>query len=59
MNIYKVPDLIISPRRKVYKKEGGSINQIIHTHTHTHSDTYKLSRRKLPGRREGKKKDAS
>ena len=44
MNIYKAPNLIISPKRKVYRKGGGGprgagavIDESIYTHTHTHT----------------------
>ena len=40
MNIYKAPNLLISPKRKVYRRGGGggagSLNdESIYTHTHT------------------------
>ena len=40
MNIYKAPNLIISPKRKVYRRGGGerghsTMNPSTHTYTHT------------------------
>ena len=39
MNIYKAPNLIISPKRKVYRREGGGAGALndesIYTHTHS------------------------
>ena len=40
MNIYKAPNLIISPKRKVYRRGGverghSTMNPSTHTHTHT------------------------
>ena len=41
MNIYKAPNLIISPKRKAYRRGGGGArvlnDESIYTHTHTHS----------------------
>ena len=40
MNIYKAPNLIIIPKRKVYRRRGrghSTMNSSTHTHTHTHS----------------------
>ena len=40
MNIYKAPILIISPKRKVYRRGGGAgalNDESIHTHIHTHT----------------------
>ena len=42
MNIYKAPNLIISPKRKVYRSggagEGGALNdESIYTHIYTHT----------------------
>ena len=42
MNIYKPPNLIISPKRKVYRREGaggtGALkDESIYTHTYTHT----------------------
>ena len=58
MNIYKEPDMIISPKHTVYSREGGSaMNQFTnvhslshtlthtHTHTHTHTQTVTVPRR--------------
>ena len=36
MNIYKAPNLIISPKCKVYRREGGALNdESMYTHTYT------------------------
>ena len=54
MNIYKAPNLIISPKRKVYRKGGGgerghsTMNQSTHTHTHTLSLSLPLPPLSLP-----------
>ena len=41
MNIYKAPNLIISPKRKVYRRGGGARGALndesIYTHTYTHT----------------------
>ena len=41
MNIYKVANLIISPKRKVYRKGGGGLGALndesIYTHIYTHT----------------------
>ena len=40
MNIYKAPNLIISPKRKVYRRGGGAgalNDESIYTHTYTHT----------------------
>ena len=38
MNIYKAPNLIISPKRKVYRKGGGGhLTMNPSTHTYSHS----------------------
>ncbi len=40
MNIYKAPNLIVSPKRKVYRRGGGAgalNDESIYTHTHTHT----------------------
>ena len=39
MNIYKAPNLIISPKRKVYRRVRGhsTMNQSTHTHIHSFS----------------------
>ena len=40
MNSYKAPNLIIIPKRKVYRRRGrghSTMNSSTHTHTHTHS----------------------
>ena len=42
MNIYKAPNLIISPKRKVYRRGAGAgagalNNESIYTHTYTHT----------------------
>ena len=40
MNIYKAPNLIISPKRKIYRKwrGAGALNdESIYTHTYTHT----------------------
>ena len=39
MNIYKAPNLIISPKRKVYRMGGGGAlsNESVYTHTYTHT----------------------
>ena len=48
MNIYKAPNLIISPKRKVYRRGGGrgagALNdESIYTHTYTHTLSLSLS----------------
>ena len=53
MNIYKAPNLIISPKRKVYRRGGGerahsTMNPSTHTHTHTHTLSLSLSPPSLP-----------
>ena len=36
MNIYKAPNQIINPKRKVYRRGGGALNdESIYTHTYT------------------------
>ena len=43
MNIYKAPNLIISPKRKVYRRGGGALNdESIYTHIHTYTHTLSL-----------------
>ena len=40
MNIYKAPNLIISPKRKVYRRGGGAgalNDESIYTHTYAHT----------------------
>ena len=41
MNVYKAPNLIISPKRKVYRRGGGEAgtlsNESVYTHTYTHT----------------------
>ena len=48
MNIYKAPNLIISPKRKVYRRgvggwERGHSTMTPSKHTHTHTHTLSLS----------------
>ena len=47
MNIYKAPNLIISPKRKVYRRGGGGAGALndesIYTHIHTHPHSLSLS----------------
>ena len=43
MNIYKAPNLIISPKRKVYRGGGGHSTMNPSTHTHTHTLSLSLS----------------
>ena len=58
MNIFKAPNLIISPKRKVYRRGGGALNdESIYTHTYTlsppHLHTYiyhSVRKRRLLGR---------
>ena len=45
MNIYKAPNLIISPKRKVYRRGGGAgalNDESIYTHTYTHTHSLSL-----------------
>ena len=42
MSIYKAPNQIISPKRKVYRREGAGVtgalkDESIYTHTYTHT----------------------
>ena len=37
MNIYKAPNLIISPKRKVYRRGGEWGHSMMNPSTHTHS----------------------
>ena len=49
MNIYKAPNLIVSPKCKVYRRGvgvwgAGALNdESIYTHTYTHTHTLSLS----------------
>ena len=46
MNIYKAPNLIISPERKVYRRGGGAgalNDKSIYTHTYTHTLSLSIS----------------
>ena len=46
MNVYKAPNLIINPKRKIYRrgKGAGAFNdESIYTHTYTHALSLSLS----------------